>query len=227
TGLTSRIGSGIGLGISLERGIGLINLQTVELTRRGIGHDLACGLCDHGPEDVLHAIRDCPVAARNIWDQLIPLDWYSRFYAGNIHEWLDSNLENQHDWCLGDVDWQCLFGITAWRIWKNLKFFIFQGASWSVSETIKPLYIFGQSSTYLLLWGKMNETRAEFAAAGRIVCDRDGEWILGYNRFMGYDKVLIQSDCLKVVIAIQANSLEMYNSALIRRIHQVLFWFRQ
>ncbi|MBA0746026.1 hypothetical protein Gogos_008574 [Gossypium gossypioides] len=35
----------------------------------------------------------------------------------------------------------------------------------------------------------------------------------------GYDKVLIQSDCFKVVIAIQANSLERYNSTLIRRIH--------
>ncbi|MBA0837211.1 hypothetical protein Goarm_009387, partial [Gossypium armourianum] len=116
----------------------------VELTRRGIGHDLACGVCDHSPEDALHAIRDCPVTARNIWDQLIPLDWYSRFYAGNIHEWLDSNLENQHDWCLGDVDWQCLFGITAWL--------------------------------------QMDLSRNELRG---IVRDRDGEWILGYNRFMG------------------------------------------
>ncbi|MBA0796650.1 hypothetical protein Gohar_007399, partial [Gossypium harknessii] len=89
-----------------------------------------------------------------------------------------------------------------------------------------------------------------FAAARGIAHDRDGAWIIGYNRFLsncpvfdteswdildelsllierGYDKVLIQSDCLEAVIAIQTNSLERSNSALISRIHQMLSRFKQ
>ncbi|MBA0852362.1 hypothetical protein Goshw_004378, partial [Gossypium schwendimanii] len=73
---------------------------------------------------------------------------------------------------------------------------------------------------------------------------------MGYNRFLsncpvfdteswdildelsflierGYDKVLIQSDCLEAVIAIQTNSLERSNYVLIRRIHQMLSRFKQ
>ncbi|MBA0572151.1 hypothetical protein Golob_002511, partial [Gossypium lobatum] len=48
-----------------------------------IGHDLACGVCGHGFEDVLHAIRDCSLA-RSIWDQLIPIDQQAWFYSGGI-----------------------------------------------------------------------------------------------------------------------------------------------
>ncbi|KAK5812075.1 hypothetical protein PVK06_027474 [Gossypium arboreum] len=35
------------------------------------------------------------------------------------------------------LSWPCLFGLIAWRIWKNRNLFIFQKLSWSVAEVIK------------------------------------------------------------------------------------------
>ncbi|MBA0800863.1 hypothetical protein Gohar_011275, partial [Gossypium harknessii] len=82
-------------------------------------------------------------------------------------------------------------------------------------------------------------------AAGGVVCDRNGDWIFGYDRHLGqcsvfnaelwgildglmllqkqgYKKVVIQSDNLQVVKAIQDNLLEDSNLVLIKRIQQVL-----
>ncbi|MBA0874008.1 hypothetical protein Goshw_010255, partial [Gossypium schwendimanii] len=93
--------------------------QRPQRARRGLGHDSTCGVCGHGFEDALYAIRDCS-AMRNVEDHLIPTEWHTR----------------------------------------------------------------------------------------------------------GYDSVLIQSDCLKAVIAIHEKSLEISNSALVRRIPQMLSHFK-
>ncbi|KAG8498225.1 hypothetical protein CXB51_007128 [Gossypium anomalum] len=84
-----------------------------------------------------------------------------------------------------------------------------------------------------------------FAAAGGIVRDKDGNWIAGFHRFLGkcsvfdaehwgildglklarrrgHDQVIILSDCLEVVKAILGSSSTSSNSALIRRIHNIL-----
>ncbi|KAH1054919.1 hypothetical protein J1N35_032984 [Gossypium stocksii] len=84
-----------------------------------------------------------------------------------------------------------------------------------------------------------------FATAGGIVCDKEGNWIIGFHRFLGkcsvfdaelcgildglelvqrrgYDQVIIFFDCLQVVKAILGSSSTTSNSALIRRIHNIL-----
>ncbi|MBA0769986.1 hypothetical protein Gotri_018671, partial [Gossypium trilobum] len=48
-------------------------LTNAEKTRRGIGMNIACGICGHDYENVLHVLRDC-IAAKDIWNQLIPTD---------------------------------------------------------------------------------------------------------------------------------------------------------
>ncbi|MBA0668711.1 hypothetical protein Goklo_001598, partial [Gossypium klotzschianum] len=83
------------------------------------------------------------------------------------------------------------------------------------------------------------------AAAEEIVWDETGDWVFGYNRYLGkysifdaklwgileglkliqrggYDKVIIQSDSLEVVKAIQRSFFNSLNSALIRRIQCIL-----
>ncbi|MBA0741979.1 hypothetical protein Gogos_015096, partial [Gossypium gossypioides] len=243
----------------------------VELARKGIGHDSACGVCGQDSKDVLYATRDCFVA-RNVWDHLIPTEWCSRFYARNLQEWLVLNLQNQHNWHLGDADWQCLFGIIAWRLWKNRNLFIFQGTLWTNSEIIKvanswakqyfsskgskandsqgkfpPLFL---NNDYVLLSidGSVLE-KAGFAAVGGIVHDRGGAWIFGFNKYLwncsifeaelwgileglsllvelGYDSVLIHFDCLEAFTTILEGSFEGSNSVLVRRIYQILLWFK-
>lgn len=70
---------------------------------------------------------------------------------------------------------------------------------------------------------------SENAAVGGVLCDGKGEWILGYNKYLGrsstfdaelwgildglkliqrrgHTKVVIQTDCLEAVKAIQGNA---------------------
>lgn len=51
--------------------------------------------------------------------------------------WLFINLcfhFKMQDW---GVIWSCLFGLIAWRIWKNMNLFIFQNVNWSTYEIVK------------------------------------------------------------------------------------------
>ncbi|MBA0696025.1 hypothetical protein Goari_002612 [Gossypium aridum] len=47
--------------------------------------------------------------------------------------WLKVN-PNSHG---GETSWACLFGLLAWRLWKNCNLFIFQEKLWSPEEIIK------------------------------------------------------------------------------------------
>ncbi|MBA0746307.1 hypothetical protein Gogos_008840, partial [Gossypium gossypioides] len=163
-------------------------------------------------------------------------------------EWVNANLQDCHDFSLDDVDWNYLFGIIRWFIWKNRNLFIFQGTSGSGSDIIKASYTlpcknFVGNWVCLYTDGSINH-----AAAGGIVRNRYGEWIFGFNKHLssssvfyaklwvilygltilinrGYDNVLIQSNSLEAVKDLQDSPLEGSNSALTRRIQQMLSRF--
>ncbi|MBA0609291.1 hypothetical protein Godav_021368, partial [Gossypium davidsonii] len=88
--------------------------------------------------------------------------------------------------------------------------------------------------------------RAEdaFVAAGGILRDHNGRWIIGFTRYLGncvvldselwgikdglkltldwrFERVLIKTDSLEVVNIIQDGDRENSNSALVRRIHSL------
>ncbi|MBA0692696.1 hypothetical protein Goari_010233, partial [Gossypium aridum] len=85
-------------------------LTMKEIVRRGLGHDLTCGVCSHVSEDVLHVLRDC-TATRYMWDLLIQMDWHTKFYSSSLQEWLVLNLwfyysggiarNREEEWILG------------------------------------------------------------------------------------------------------------------------------
>ncbi|KAG8471851.1 hypothetical protein CXB51_036362 [Gossypium anomalum] len=83
------------------------------------------------------------------------------------------------------------------------------------------------------------------AAAGGVMHNENGDWVFGYNQFLGkclvfdaefwgilddlkliqqrgHDKVIIQLDNLEVIKAIHRSAKKISNSAVIRRIHHVL-----
>ncbi|MBA0752113.1 hypothetical protein Gogos_000981, partial [Gossypium gossypioides] len=69
-----------------------------------------------------------------------------------------------------------------------------------------------------------------FAATGGLVHDHNGGWIIGFCRYLGnctVIKISIQTDSLKAVNAIQEGFSRNSNSALIRRIHQILKMVKQ
>lgn len=82
-------------------------------------------------------------------------------------------------------------------------------------------------------------------AAGGVIRNEKGNWIMGYNCFLGkctvsvaelwgildglfllqkqgYNKVIIQSDNLEVVVAISNRKHERSNSTLVRQIRKIL-----
>ncbi|KAH1067026.1 hypothetical protein J1N35_032013 [Gossypium stocksii] len=90
------------------------------------------------------------------------------------------------------------------------------------------------------------------ATAGGVVRDKEGQWIMGFHRFLGkcsvfnaelwgileglklirrlgYDHVIIHSNSLEVVKSILGSSSIASNSLLIRRIHNIMsqenHWF--
>ncbi|MBA0754307.1 hypothetical protein Gogos_021568 [Gossypium gossypioides] len=104
--------------------------------------------------------------------------------------------------------WSCLFGLVAWRIWKNRNLFIFQHISWSASEVVKVSSCWNRHYTYhvgdhfnnkqgsyLMVNSDENwvflftdgavARDSSYAATGGVALDRDGNWIVGFNRFLG------------------------------------------
>ncbi|MBA0575847.1 hypothetical protein Golob_024705, partial [Gossypium lobatum] len=105
----------------------------------------------------------------------------------------------------GEISWACLFGLLAWRLWKNQNLFIFQKKSWSSSKIIKVS----------MCWAKQSS-----------LAPRDELWgILDGLKLIqrrGHSNVVIHSDSLEVVKAFHGNVSKISDSALIRRIHRIL-----
>ncbi|MBA0872893.1 hypothetical protein Goshw_022800, partial [Gossypium schwendimanii] len=152
-------------------------LTNSERVRRGFSHCSSCSICGHEFEDLFHVLRDCP-PAKEVWR-------------------LDYGLV-----------WSCLFGLVAWRIWKNRNLFIFQHISWTASEVVKVSSCWGcnyishdgdnfnnkQSSSLMVnlddTWVFLSTDGAVvrdsgYAATGGVAHDRNGNWIVGFNRFLG------------------------------------------
>ncbi|MBA0746520.1 hypothetical protein Gogos_009028, partial [Gossypium gossypioides] len=62
--------------------------------RRGIGEHGSCSLYWHGNEDLIHVIRDCPVA-REVWFHVVLVELQSMFFCrGNSPEHFETTYES-------------------------------------------------------------------------------------------------------------------------------------
>ncbi|KAK5844450.1 hypothetical protein PVK06_000590 [Gossypium arboreum] len=84
-----------------------------------------------------------------------------------------------------------------------------------------------------------------YASAGGVARDEHGQWLFGFNRYLGkcsifdaklwaifeglkiaqqrgYDTIIILSNCLDAIRALQGSTIGTSNSALIRRIQNIL-----
>ncbi|XP_016748714.1 uncharacterized protein [Gossypium hirsutum] len=107
-----------------------------------------------------------------------------------------------------EITWSCLFGIIAWRIWKNRNLFIFQNINWTAYEIIKASTSWAQHFETFLFGGKSTTSNpvtsqhcaenwvhlfsdgavareSGNASAGGVVRDQEGNWILGYTYYLG------------------------------------------
>ncbi|CAA0815450.1 Polynucleotidyl transferase- ribonuclease H-like superfamily protein [Striga hermonthica] len=99
-------------------------LTNVERRRRHLTADGICAICGQTDETILHALRDCSLAAE-AWRDLLPRPAISDFFCTDLVQWISSNLLNSLS--VGGANWACIFGVAAWKIWKWRNEFIFQG----------------------------------------------------------------------------------------------------
>ncbi|KAA3488057.1 RNA-directed DNA polymerase (Reverse transcriptase) [Gossypium australe] len=180
-------------------------LTNSERTRRGFGQSSACSRCGHEVEDIMHVLRDCPTAKED-----------------------------------KGITWSCLFGILAWRLWKNRNLLIFQNIDWTSLELIKSSLSWAQNFEAFNTSPKLNVTPPEHlqhrsenwiflfsdgvvardsgnGAAGGVVRDRNGNWVLG-----GYKKIKNRTDNLEVVRILSTEDMADSGSTLIRRVKRLL-----
>ncbi|KAA3460126.1 reverse transcriptase [Gossypium australe] len=242
-------------------------LTNSERFRRGFGQSSACSRCGHDLEDIMHALRDCPTA-KEAWLLVVPPNKQSRFFSDSMQNWLSFNLSCHIKLQDKGITWSCLFGILAWRLWKNRNLLIFQNIDWTPLELIKSSLSWAQNFEAFTTRPKLNdnspeqlqhcsnnwvflysdgavERDSENGAAGGVVRDRDGNWVVGYTHYLGkcspleaelwsildgvfilinrgYKKIKIRSDNLEVVRILSTKDMADSGSTLIRRIKRLL-----
>ncbi|MBA0562320.1 hypothetical protein Golob_007375 [Gossypium lobatum] len=176
-------------------------------------HSSVCGVCGDISEDILHAIRDCNAATGSPQTCRIVIIFVLVRLIGNVSLGL-------------------LFGLSG-RIVISSYSKILPSCTRLVGNWA-CLYTNG-SVIY----------ESDSAAAGETVRNRNGKWIFGFNRFLGsysvfeaelwgilddlsilikwgYDHVIIQTNSLEAATIFQKRPTKRPNSALIKRIFQLL-----
>ena len=92
----------------------MTNVHRVQI---GLGLDPSCKACNTIEEDIVHILRDCPLA-REVWYLLLPYNSITNFFTLPILTWLAVNLE---PCSVLMKDWPLLYAVTSWwlRKWRN------------------------------------------------------------------------------------------------------------
>ncbi|KAA3453503.1 reverse transcriptase [Gossypium australe] len=243
-------------------------LTNSERSRRGIAQSSACQRCDHNLEDIMHVLCDC-LMAKEAWMLVVPPEKQSRFFFDPLQTWLTTNLSCHLKLQDKGINWSCLFRIMAWRIWKNMNLFIFQNIHGTSFELVKASLSWAQNFESIIIkpkvvvifsgaqqhcfenWIHLSSDGAVArmfgnAAAGGVVRDRDGNWILGYTHYMGscspleaelwsildgvltlmnkgYKRVKIQTDNLEVVRLLSTKDVVDSENTLLKRVKRLLY----
>ncbi|MBA0574654.1 hypothetical protein Golob_001842, partial [Gossypium lobatum] len=106
------------------------------------------------------------------------------------------------------LTWSCLFGLIDWRIWMNRNLFIFQNISWVATEVVKASSCWDRQYETHIGGCKRNNLSSNlannsddtwvflstdgvvardsgYAATRGVVRDHNGNWIMGFTRFLG------------------------------------------
>ncbi|MBA0671524.1 hypothetical protein Goklo_028954, partial [Gossypium klotzschianum] len=130
-------------------------LTNSERARRGIYHCSSCSICGHDIEDLVHVLRDCP-SAQDVWRLVIP-DQHISWTATEV------------------VKVSCCWG-RHYTYHTGDHFKSKQGSSLMINSADNWVFLFTDGAV---------ARDSGYAATGRVAQDRDGNWIVGFNRFLG------------------------------------------
>ncbi|CAN1744017.1 Putative ribonuclease H protein At1g65750 [Linum perenne] len=95
-------------------------LTNAERHRRHISDTDSCRLYNNVSESALHIFRDCHFA-RSVWHALLPSGIVHDFFTGDIQRWISKGLQMEN--------FNLIFGITIWILWKARNEDIFDNRS--------------------------------------------------------------------------------------------------
>ncbi|MBA0811377.1 hypothetical protein Gohar_003280 [Gossypium harknessii] len=159
-------------------------------------------------ESTLNVLRDC-LAAREVWRQVIPSRFDSRFFTSNISDWLISNLQSHK--LLDSLEMRLSKSLPRGR--NNFEEAVNLSTGYAFTGGVirnhQGNWIMGfnhslgmYSVFYAKLWGILDGLT--------LLQDRD------------FNKIFIHTNSLEVVHALQRSVSANSNSALVRRIQQRL-----
>ena len=174
-----------------------------ELARRHIHVPVGCDRCGGAVEDILHVLRDCRCIIQ-VWRKLVPMANHSSFFNLNLRDWIAGNLQNKWK-IISSPPWECIFGVTVWRLWFWRNHFLFAGKlvdsltvymdvmarateisrinNSFISQQPRKKEIFIRWTTPPWPWCKLNtdgSCKNDWeAGAGGVIRDSVGHWISG------------------------------------------------
>lgn len=88
--------------------------------------DIGCVVCGGLQETINHVLRDCDFAYA-VWLKFLFTDQVRVFFELSYNDWLIANLEGKFRFntCAGDFD--VMFAMFVWLLWKNRNNNVFQG----------------------------------------------------------------------------------------------------
>ena len=92
-------------------------LTNAERYNRHLTQDSHCEFCIEVEEDILHVLRDCPVAYY-VWVCLVPRDMVNIFFSLDFDDWLFFNLKSKTQFSV-DIAWSMIFGVSCWFLWQR------------------------------------------------------------------------------------------------------------
>ncbi|MBA0880011.1 hypothetical protein Goshw_024270 [Gossypium schwendimanii] len=182
----------------------------------GIGYISSCPICGHGFEDIVHVFRDC-LTAKEVWLHVIPSEQHQRFFSDTLQNWLSANL-----FCHlrlqdgGNVTWSAVEVVKVFFSWVQQ--FKFHQSGYKIDKH-NPIHNFQDNSLWVQLYidgAVVRDTRNAFV--GGMLRDQCRNWILGFNRYLGYRWATIQIDNLDVVQTLNDIGLEGLGITLLRRL---------
>ncbi|KAK4482042.1 hypothetical protein RD792_012965 [Penstemon davidsonii] len=180
--------------------------------RRNLTASDTCQRCNNHEESIVHALRDCPWA-REVWEFIIAPTQFLKFQQIDADSWIKDNVTKVRfdNIILPYAPWYMVFIATVWMIWKSRNKYIFQNVRDPVKQTVfaikclvgdmeripakkgkrklgKPSLV--SWSKPLKGWHKLNTDGSVLeskncAAAGGLIRDDTGSWVVGFSRKLG------------------------------------------
>ncbi|TYH43154.1 hypothetical protein ES332_D11G109000v1 [Gossypium tomentosum] len=99
-------------------------LTNQERKRRRMTMDDRCSLCGVEVENMDHVLQSC-IVAPVIWKRLVRKEKFIEFVTMQFPKWVHCNLSNPRYFAGDNADWDILFGLLRWNLWKCRNMLVF------------------------------------------------------------------------------------------------------